>query len=297
MKVPYVETTVANIEYYKPKVFLLHDTGIGSAEFAARTAYDSFENSTNEVVRELNTDIEYMHNDETEFYDAAQELNQVYQSELLDKLAWTYFHHSVLEHASLTFLIKGTSRGVLQELARHRIASYTVRSTRYTMGTVLNAFNASKYANDSKRYFIETMINADMLVVAQTEYQGFEWEATYDKLSFQKSFSSHDEWIDMTVAKKSKENLDGYSELAYAEPGAVFKMLESGPKKRNVGDSFKHIVTENWKVDLVMSINLRSFKNFLGLRLSGSAWFQIQWLAQAMQYVTPTKYLKLIIKD
>ena len=68
-----------------------------------------------------------------------EKINKIDNSDLLYDLAHTYFHHSVLEHANLTFLIKGTSRGVLQELARHRIASYTVRSTRYTMSSIINA--------------------------------------------------------------------------------------------------------------------------------------------------------------
>ena len=61
-------------------------------------------------------------------------------SKLLDSLAWVYQHHSVIEHSVLTFLVIGTSRGVLQEIARHRIASYTVRSTRYNMSSILCAF-------------------------------------------------------------------------------------------------------------------------------------------------------------
>jgi len=32
------------IQYHKPEVVLLQDTGIGVAESAARTCYDSFEN-------------------------------------------------------------------------------------------------------------------------------------------------------------------------------------------------------------------------------------------------------------
>ena len=53
---------------------------------------------------------------------------------------------------------------------------------------------------------------------------------------------------------------------------------------------------DNWKTDIVMTINLRSLKNFFDLRDSGAAWFQIQWLAQAMKEATPQKYLKLIDK-
>jgi len=40
-------------------------------------------------------------------------------------------HLSVLEHSSITFLIKGISRSCLAQLTRHRIASYSVMSMRY----------------------------------------------------------------------------------------------------------------------------------------------------------------------
>jgi len=39
------------IEYEKPKVTLLQQSGLGVAEIAARTCYDSFENSENECVK------------------------------------------------------------------------------------------------------------------------------------------------------------------------------------------------------------------------------------------------------
>ena len=40
-------------------------------------------------------------------------------------------HHSVLEHASFTFLIDGISRAMTHQLVRHRIASYSQQSQRY----------------------------------------------------------------------------------------------------------------------------------------------------------------------
>lgn len=40
-------------------------------------------------------------------------------------------HHSVLEHATYTFLIEGISRAATHQLVRHRIASYSQRSQRY----------------------------------------------------------------------------------------------------------------------------------------------------------------------
>ncbi len=41
-------------------------------------------------------------------------------------------HHSVLEHVSFTFLIEGISRVATHQLVRHRIASYSQQSHRYT---------------------------------------------------------------------------------------------------------------------------------------------------------------------
>lgn len=42
-------------------------------------------------------------------------------------------HTSTLEHLSFTFEITGLSRAALQELARTRISSFSVQSTRYTL--------------------------------------------------------------------------------------------------------------------------------------------------------------------
>lgn len=69
----------------------------------AGVAYDSFSNSEHDVIKNFN----------------ASRVNELdaESSGLLDSLAWTHFHYSVLEHINLTYLIKGTSRGVLQEHA------------------------------------------------------------------------------------------------------------------------------------------------------------------------------------
>ena len=42
-------------------------------------------------------------------------------------------HESVLEHITLTYSVKGLSRACLQELARHRLISLSVESTRHTL--------------------------------------------------------------------------------------------------------------------------------------------------------------------
>lgn len=48
------------------------------------------------------------------------------------KAALASGHTSVLEHASYTFLIRGISRVTLAQLTRHRLASFSVQSQRYT---------------------------------------------------------------------------------------------------------------------------------------------------------------------
>ena len=52
---------------------------------------------------------------------------------LIDRVGNKYKHASTLEHLVYTFYIRGISRAVLQELARHRMASLSVKSTRYTL--------------------------------------------------------------------------------------------------------------------------------------------------------------------
>jgi thymidylate synthase (FAD) len=272
---------VYGIKYTKPEVILMQESGIGVAEVAARTCYDSFESSENEALRDIQKSMPEAL--------LCSEINSIDSSNLLNDLAWTHFHHSILEHATLSFLVRGTSRGVLQEHARHRIQAISVRSTRYTMSSVINAFVASQIENN-REFFIEKVLDLDMLVTADKEYNRVEIGAMYDKLKYQASLV--EDFYDISVAKSSLELLQDKSLISKK----LFEALESGKKKRNVGDAFKHIVTDNWKVDMVVTFNLRSLKNYFTLRDSGAAYFGIRWLAQEMMKRTPSKYLDLIIK-
>jgi len=269
------------INYSKPEVILLQDTGIGVAESAARTCYDSFTNSENSAIK----NIEHTMPD----YQMCDEINSIEESELLDDLAWTYFHHSILEHANLSYLIRGTSRGVLQEHARHRLQAISVRSTRYTMSSLINAFVAAQQ-DGGREFFIQTVLSYDMFVTCDETYNRIEITAMYDKLEYQKK--KVENFYAMSVAKSSLPLLEEFC----GDSSKLYEALQAGKKKRNVGDAFKHIITDNVKVDMVVTFNLRSLKNYFTLRDSGAAFFQIQWLAKEMMQVTPKKYLDLIIK-
>jgi thymidylate synthase (FAD) len=272
------QTEMYHITYQKPKVSLLQEAGLGVAEIAARTCYDSFENSENSCIKEAMEHLD------------TQAINEIEDSELLSTLALVHHHHSIIEHATLSFLVRGTSRGVLQEHARHRIQSISVRSTRYTMSGIINAFVTSFEAEDGFGFFLAKLLALDMFVIIDPEYLAIEIRAIYDKLLFQ--YHKDSTFIHTAVAKSSLPFLETYK----GDAQGLFEALQSGKKKRNVGDGFKHIVSDNWKVDMVVTFNIRSLKNYFDLRDSGAAWFQIRWLAEEMKKVTPVKYLRLIDK-
>lgn len=270
------------IEYYEPEVTLLHASPLWVAEVAGRTAYNSFANSEHEAIR----------NFPTMGYNSEKDIDS---SEILTSLAWVHHHHSVIELIDISFSIKGTSRGVLQEHARHRIQSLTVQSTRYTMSSVLNAYIASFLlwgevsTPTAKGLFADRLAELDTLIFKDPEMIRLEADAIYDKLTSHISRGLI-AFSDMV----SKEGMDVVTTALPQED--IFILLERCKKKRNVGDKFKYIVTDNWKVDMVVKFNLRSLKNYLDLRASGAAYWQIDMLAKTMIDVIPAKYLDLIRK-
>lgn len=88
------------------KVTLQHHTPLVICSDAIRTCWQSFDKSDNggEVDRAL-----------------------------IDRVGNKFKHASTLEHIVYNFYIEGISRALLQELARHRMASLSVKSTRYTL--------------------------------------------------------------------------------------------------------------------------------------------------------------------
>lgn len=88
------------------QVTLLHHTPLTICSNAIRTCWQSFDKS-----------------------DDGGEKDR----DLIDRVGNKFKHASTLEHLSYNFYIKGISRALLQELARHRMASLSVKSTRYTL--------------------------------------------------------------------------------------------------------------------------------------------------------------------
>lgn len=98
------------------KVSLIHHTPLAIAIQAIRTCHES-----------------YGLGDST-YYDSGE--GWIYGPKdlaLITKVGNKMKHSSTLEHLTYNFWIEGISRALLQELARHRIASLSVKSTRYTL--------------------------------------------------------------------------------------------------------------------------------------------------------------------
>jgi len=282
--------TKAGIEYKYPEVILMNESGLGTAEFAGRTAYDSFEKSENESVKNLNKLIASSADD---IQSTIKDVRDIEKSNLLHQLAWVHHHMSVLEHINLSYFVKGTSRAVLQEHARHRLQGITVKSTRYTMSSVINAFNASNTLDE----FTDIIKSLDMFVITGTR-KNLEIHQIWDNLVHQElMLEPADEtgisgFLNISTSREQLEYLI-HSDDDYR---IEFQELQSLKQKRNVGDNFKHIVTDNWKTDFVFTMNLRTLKNYLDLRNSGAAYFQIRMLAEEIIEATPKKYLDLVMK-
>ncbi|OQX73562.1 MAG: thymidylate synthase (FAD) [Campylobacteraceae bacterium 4484_4] len=93
------------------KVTMLHHTPLVVCANAIRTCWQSFDKSDNGGEKDR---------------------------ALIERVGNKFKHASTLEHLVYTFYIQGISRALLQELARHRMASLSVKSTRYTLKELKN---------------------------------------------------------------------------------------------------------------------------------------------------------------
>jgi len=136
------------------KVELLHHTPLWVCSEAIRTCWDSGDKSDTAFLREnleYGEFIGYIQVDRNEGYDEV--IMGEKDEAIIDRVGNKYKHASTLEHLVYNFHISGVSRALLQELARHRMASLSVKSTRYTlkelkdeMGfTLADKKRASKY--------------------------------------------------------------------------------------------------------------------------------------------------------
>lgn len=91
--------------------------------------------------------------------------------ELIDRVGNKFKHASTLEHLIYNFYIEGVSRALLQELARHRMASLSVKSTRYTLKELKNEESfTDKDVERASKYLVLTGVDmVDVMSVKALE--------------------------------------------------------------------------------------------------------------------------------
>lgn len=157
---------------------------------------------------------------------------------LIDRVGNKLKHASTLEHLHYNFYIKGISRALLQELARHRMASLSVKSTRYTLKELKNEgeFAQNDWKNVS-RYLV----------------------------------------------------LSGNADVDNASIKALNNLRQILSQNISI-DIAKYCLPESYKTELTWSINARSLQNFISLRSSKSALWEIQNLANAIYAALPDEH-------
>jgi thymidylate synthase (FAD) len=168
------------------------------------------------------------------------------KKERLDRVINKHKHESVMEHLVYSFEIKGISRLCLQELARHRIASMTVKSTRYTLNELKNEKTFMTLYSDPNK------IRGELF--------------------------GRDIWFDFDRASKYIVMTD--DDMVNMTSVMQLEMLKDSVKRNVSLDVVKYNLPECYKTELVWTINARSLKNFLKLRLDKSAHFEIRRLAR-----------------
>ncbi|MBR8464443.1 FAD-dependent thymidylate synthase [Campylobacter sp. faydin G-24] len=159
--------------------------------------------------------------------------------ELIDRVGNKFKHASTLEHLYYNFYIQGISRALLQELARHRIASLSVKSTRYTLKELKN----------------------------EAEFKQGEFERVKD-------------YIVLT----GNEIVDNASIAALEN---LRKILANTTTSLDIA---KYCLPECYKTELTWSVNARSLQNFISLRSSKSALWEIRNLANALYDALPAEH-------
>lgn len=94
--------------------------------------------------------------------DSESRIGEYDATEFISKLV-DQGHESVIEHINYNFRVEGISRAVLQELARHRHISLSVKSTRWALKKFADTIEYHKpntdKLNESQIHFINTVLD------------------------------------------------------------------------------------------------------------------------------------------
>ncbi|RDU72822.1 FAD-dependent thymidylate synthase [Helicobacter anseris] len=202
------------------KVVLRHYTPIEICSLSIRTCWQSFDKSDNGGEKDM---------------------------ALIDRVGNKNKHSSTLEHLYYNFYIQDISRACLQELARHRIASLSVKSTRYTLKELKEEETFLPLSDINKKRAERFLVFTKNTLVDEASIQALE--------------------------KLRCILVDGVS-----------------------NDIAKYALPESYKTELAWSINARSLQNFLELRSSKSALWEIRELSNAVFEALPQEHKFIFVE-
>lgn len=183
------------------------------------------------------------------YTEATDDLVQV-DRDLISRIVNKFKHASTVEHLSYSYTITGISRACLQELARHRMTSLSVKSTRYTLNEL----------KDEKPF-------------VNYEYKPHEGGSITNE-----AWDRAKKYIVLT----DEDEIDTFS----------IRALDNLRKAVGVysNDKAKYCLPEAYKTSLAWTINARSLQNFLALRTSKAALWEIRELAQRLYEALPEQH-------
>lgn len=170
-------------------------------------------------------------------------------------------HESVLEHGNITYRVV-CDRGVLAEWTRHRIASYSVESTRYCN------YNKGKFGSELTfiyPYWYKDITNIGNFIfndLTEDQKKKVQW------------------WNSLTSACLSIE--DNY-----------YTLIEDGAPP----DVARAILPNCLKTEIVCTMNIRELRNFFKLRTSPAAHGDIRKLAIDLLQLLRENGLSIFFED
>lgn len=156
-------------------------------------------------------------------------------------------HDSPTEHVSFTFAIEGVSRSLLAQLTRHRIASYSVKSQRYVSEAAFEYVIPPEIEKEpeAREIFIESM---------------------------ERDCEDYNKLTDILFEKHYANMVSG---------GMDEKRAKTAAKKKAIEDA-RYVLPNACETKLVMTMNVRSLRNFFAHRCCERAQWEIRALADEM---------------
>lgn len=166
--------------------------------------------------------------------------------QFVDMLAG-FGHESPVEHVTFTFGIEGVSRSFLAQITRHRIASFSVQSQRYVKQNHFEFITPPAIADDpvSAEIYQNSMDNAIKSYMSLT-----------DRL--QKKY----------VTELMQNGMNEKSARSKAEKMAI--------------EDARFVLPNACETKMVMTMNVRSLRNFFRLRCCNRAQWEIRAVASEM---------------